>query len=656
MSERKGSISVKTADIFPIIKKWLYSEHDIFLRELVANATDAITKRSTLARTQNIEIPEGKIIIDVDKKNGIIKIHDNGIGMTEEEVEKYIAQLAFSGAEEFVKQMKGVEDANKFDIIGKFGLGFYSSFMVAQKVEIDSLSASENATATKWICDGDTEYVFGTSDRQSIGTTITLHVNDDGKEYLDDYKVNSSLRKFCDFMPYPITVYDLEKIEKEKKDNTKKKEEEKYSYYEKGTLINETTPLWKKNTNDLKDEDYLEFFKKLYPMEKEPLFWIHLKVDHPFTLEGILYFPKLNLNKPFNESNIKLYCKQVFVSDNVKNIIPEFLSLLKGVIDSPDIPLNVSRSSLQGDPNIKKISNYVIKKVAESLKKLFKNDRPKYEKIWEDIGIFVKYGCISDSKFDELLREMVIFKAFDNKYLTINEYIDSIPEKYEDKLKEKILYAIKDKCDNSLRAQLWDEQINSVLTDEHIDPHFMQHAEMKSLKDQKIHFCSVDSEIENILTAESNGPDDLKIKDLFIDILAPKKETSTEKVDAANMPVEEINNSLNIEIVKLKNSQSPAFFKIDEQMKRYRNMIQAMGQNDNVFPVKKTLVINPNNPLVKNTLKIWENGNNKNLVEKLCHHVEDLASISSEGLKDSEKEGFVKRSQDLISELSNHLI
>jgi len=666
MSNRKGTISVQTSDIFPIIKKWLYSEHDIFLRELVANATDAITKRSAWGRTKNTEIPTGKILIDVDKKNKTIKIHDNGIGMTEEEVEKYIAQLAFSGAEEFVKKMKETGDNSTTDIIGKFGLGFYSSFMVADKVEIDSLSSADGAKAVKWTCDGDTEYTFSESERKDVGTTITIHTNKEGEEYLDGFKVNASLRKFCDFMPYSITIYDIQRIEEEKKENEKKKkEEDKSSWAQKGTEINETKPLWKKDPKDLKDEDYRDFFRHLFPMDPEPLFWLHLKVDHPFTLEGILYFPKLNLNKPFNESNIKLYCKQVFVSDNVKNIIPEFLSLLKGVVDSSDIPLNVSRSSLQGDPNIKKISNYIIKKVAEALKKLYTKDRPKYESIWEDIGIFVKYGVVSDTKFDELMREMVLFKNSENKYVTLQEYQESIPTIYADKLKEKVLYFEKNKSDNALRKQLLEEKIQSIEVDDHIDPHFMQHVEFKKVNDKNanIKFISIDTEIENVLGTEATNETDMKIKDLFKNILVgpeEKKEDKNEENKDENenqeAPVSNFNNSLEVEIAKIKNSSAPAYFKVDEQMKRYQKMAKSMGQSESVFPIKKTLVLNPNNSLIKNALKIWEKGDNQQLVEKLCHHVEDLASISSEGLKDEDKDKFVLRSQELIQELSNYAI
>ena len=376
MSERKGTISVQTGDIFPIIKKWLYSEHDIFLRELVSNSTDAITKRATLGRTANVEIPTGDIKVLVDKEKGIITIKDNGVGMTEEEVEKYIAQLAFSGAEEFVQKMK--DAGEEADIIGKFGLGFYSAFMVADKVEVQSLSWQEGAKATKWVCEGDVDYTFSDSQKTEVGTDITLFINEESKDFLGVFKVLDILRKYCDFLPYKIEVVDCE-VRKDEEGNI----EEQKSYQ-----VNETEPLWRKDPKEITDQQYLDFYKKLYPMDQDPLFWLHLKVDHPFTLEGILYFPKINPKMPFNEKNIRLYSKQVFVSDSVKNIIPEFLSLLKGTIDSTDIPLNVSRSSLQGDPNIKKISNYVVKKVAESLKKLFNKDREKYESIWKDSGLF----------------------------------------------------------------------------------------------------------------------------------------------------------------------------------------------------------------------------------------------------------------------------
>jgi molecular chaperone HtpG len=479
MTTRKGSISVKTNDIFPIIKKWLYSEHDIFIRELVSNASDAITKRHTLARSQGHETPEGLVKIEVNKEARTIVIEDNGIGMTESEVEKYIAQLAFSGAEEFVQKMKDMGNTStKDEIIGKFGLGFYSAFMVAEKVEVESLSMNPGTQPTKWICLGDTDYEFTDSTKDSIGTKITLHIGSDGEEFLDKWKFHETLTHYCDFMPYPITLKDV---------NDKEATEE---------IINETQPLWKKDPTTLTDEDYKSFYRKMFPMEAEPLFWLHLNVDHPFTLQGILFFPKLNPNKPVQENGIKLYSKQVFVSDNVKNVVPDFLGLLKGAIDSVDIPLNVSRSALQGDPNIKKISNYIIKKVSESLKKLFNNDRERFEKAWEDIGLFVKYGCMQDDKFDEMMRRFVLFKNTEGKLVTLEEYQTSIPEAYKEKLQGKYVYFEKNLSDESLRKQLFAEGINVLETDQYIDPHFMQHAEYKKQGDVSYKFTAIDSVVE----------------------------------------------------------------------------------------------------------------------------------------------------------------
>ncbi|ATH07522.1 molecular chaperone HtpG [Halobacteriovorax marinus] len=641
MTERKGNISVNTSDIFPIIKKWLYSEHDIFIRELVANATDAITKRHTLSRNLNVEIPQGSINITVNKDKKLITISDNGLGMSEADIEKYIAQLAFSGAEEFVKKLKdeGAEDGQ--DIIGKFGLGFYSAFMVADKVEIESLSMNEGAKATKWICEGDTEYTFTDSTKETIGTTIYLHINEESAEFLNEWKLSETLRNHCDYMPYEIGVLDEMKPPQKplKEDGTV--DEEAPAVAVTPTIINETRPIWKRDPKELKDEDYKEFYRKQFPMDGDPLFWIHLKVDHPFTLEGVLFFPKFNPMKPQNEHNIRLYCKQVFVSDNVKNVIPDFLSLLKGSIDSVDIPLNVSRSSLQGDPNVQKISNYVVKKVAEALKVLFKKDREKFETIWEDIHLFIKYGCVSDPKFDELMRERVVYKASNGKYLTLSEYLEATPEKYKEKMKGKVLYFEKEKSDAALKNQLLAEGLLAIECDDHIDPHFFQHTETKKIGEETLQFVSVDSEIGNLLESENTTEEDMKIKDLFSNILAPKKEGEENSLDGND-----------VEISKITGSTTPAYFKVDEQMKRFAKMAQSMGQQNTMFPTKKTLVINPSSPLIQNALKIHEKGGNEALVEKICHHVEDLALISSEGLKANEKELFIARTQDLMQELT----
>lgn len=609
MTTRKGSISVKTNDIFPIIKKWLYSEHDIFIRELVSNASDAITKRHTLARSQGHEMPEGKVQITLNKDARTIVIEDNGIGMTESEVEKYIAQLAFSGAEEFVQKMKDMGNTStKDEIIGKFGLGFYSAFMVAEKVEVESLSMVPGSKPTKWTCLGDTDYEFSDSDKSEVGTKITLFIGADGIEFLDDWKLRETLNRYCDFMPYPIKLGD--------------------------ELINETQPLWKKDPTTLSDEDYKTFYKKMFPMDPEPLFWLHLNVDHPFTLQGILFFPKLNQNKPMQENGIKLYSKQVFVSDNVKNVVPDFLALLKGAIDSVDIPLNVSRSALQGDPNIKKISNYIIKKVSESLKKLFNSDRERFEKVWEDIGLFVKYGCMQDEKFDEVMRKYVLFKNTEGKLVTLEDYQASVPETYKEKLKDTYVYFEKNMSDESLRKQLFAEGINVLETDQYIDPHFMQHTEYKKIGEQSFKFASIDSIIETLLDSSETTPDDIKIKDFFKQVL-PEQE---------------------VEVKSLKNAASSAYFKVDENMKRFQQMTKSMGQNSFQMPLKKTLIVNPRNTLIQNALKIWEKGEKKELAEKICHHVQDLASLSSEGLTSEEKEKFVTRSQSLVQELSQFIV
>ena len=625
MSIRKGSISVKTNDIFPIIKKWLYSEHDIFVRELVSNASDAITKRHTIARSQGHEMPDGAIQIELNKEARTIVIEDNGIGMTDSEVEKYIAQLAFSGAEEFVQKMKDMGNTStKDEIIGKFGLGFYSAFMVAEKVEVESLSMAPGSVPTKWTCHGDTDYEFSESAKDSIGTKITLFIGSDGEEFLDKWKLRETLTHYCDFMPYKITLKDA---------NDKDATED---------VVNETQPLWRKDPTTLKDEDYKEFYKKMFPMEAEPLFWLHLNVDHPFTLQGILFFPKLNPNKPVQDNGIKLYSKQVFVSDNVKNVVPDFLGLLKGAIDSVDIPLNVSRSALQGDPNIKKISNYIIKKVSDSLKKLFNTDRERFEKVWEDIGLFVKYGCMQDDKFDEVMRKFVLFKNSESKLVTLEEYQASIPEASKEKLKDKYVYFEKNLSDESLRKQLLAEGINVLETDQYIDPHFMQHSEYKKLGDQEFKFTAIDSIVETLLDSAETTPDDIRIKDFFKQVLVGENKDIEAKLD--------------VDVKSLKNASSSAYFKVDENMKRFQQMTKSMGQSSFSMPLKKTLIVNPKNVLIQNALKIWEKGEKKELAEKICHHVQDLASLSSEGLSSEEKEKFVTRSQSLVQELSQYIV
>lgn len=635
MSQRKGQISVNTQDIFPIIKKWLYSEHDIFVRELISNANDAITKRATLDRADGAAMEDGKIEVLLNSEAGTITIKDNGLGMTEEEVEKYIAQLAFSGAEEFVQKMKDAGNETE-EIIGKFGLGFFSAFMVADTVTVDSLSRTPGAKPARWISNGETEYTFEEGKKETIGTEITLTINEESKDFLTSWKLRETIKRYCDFMPNPIQLIDVVENKRIEEENAKaEKEEDKKPINV--DIVNQTTPLWKKDPSTLKDEDYKNFYRTLFPMDSEPLFWIHLNVDHPFTLQGILYFPKLDRNKPMNESNIKLYSKQVFVSDNVKNVIPEFLSLLKGAIDSTDIPLNVSRSALQGDPNIKKISNYIIKKVAESLKKLYKNERERYESVWEDIGLFVKYGAMSDTKFDDLMRDKILFANKEKKYFTFEEYANAIPEAYAEKMKGKVVYFEEGKSDESLRSQFESEGIPVLNTESYIDPHFMQHAEMQKKGDLETKFLLVDNAIEEIFESENVSEEDMKLKDIFAEVLTPKEE------DKANYE---------IDVKKFKNNTSAAYMKVDQQMKRMKQMTQQMGNSQFDFPVKKTLVLNPASSLVQNVFKLWGKDDKKDLAKKLVFHIQDLAQISGEGLGDDERAQFVTRSQELVSELT----
>lgn len=621
MTKRKGDISVSTKDIFPIIKKWLYSEHDIFLRELISNSTDAISKRATLSRVKNVETPSGEIRIEIDKKNKTLSVIDNGIGMSEEEIEKYIAQLAFSGAQEFVNKMKESKDL-KEDIIGKFGLGFYSVFMVAEKVSIDSLSYQEGAKPIKWTCTGETEYEFEDSNYDRVGTKVSLFLNEESLEFLESYKTRAIIKKYCEFMPYPIQLIDLEEIQKIEEENSKQEKEEDKKPIP-VDIINSRTPLWKKEPNSLKDEDYKNFYQELFPFESEPLFWLHLNVEHPFHLQGILYFPKLSKVKPANENNIKLYSKQVFVSDNVKNIIPEFLSLLKGGIDSVDIPLNVSRSSLQGDPNIVKISNYIVKKVSESLKKLFKTDRKRYEDVWADISLFVKYGIISHEKFAEQMRGLSLFLSSEDKLITLEEYEKLLPEKYKEKLQDKVIYVEKDTYDTSLARKLHDEKIPYIIADSYIDPHFMQHLEFQGGSETKKNFVSLDGQFE----------------DLF-------GEEKAEKNEELEGVFKEIFKDGEISFKNMGENSTPMYVKVDEQSKRFQRMSESMGQDPSQFPIKKTLIINPGNELIQKIESLWKE--DKDLASKIGDHLQGLALMSQEGWGQEERTAFIKRSQELI--------
>src|SRR6201996_4056759 len=434
--QEKGTISIHTENIFPIIKKFLYSDHEIFLRELVSNAVDATQKLKRLSSLGQLKGETGDLRVEIafDEKKKTITISDNGIGMTADEIKKYINQIAFSGATEFMQKFKDSKDAN--EIIGRFGLGFYSAFMVADKVEIESLSYQDGAEPAHWVCDGSTEFELSEGSLTERGTEITLHINQDSQEFLSKYKLQEILDKYCRFLPVPIIFGTKTEDEPDGEDEEGKP---KYKQVEVPNIINDTNPIWTKSPNDLKDEDYLEFYKQLYPFSEDPLFWIHLNVDYPFNLTGVLYFPKVKNDFDFQRNKIKLYSRQVFITDEVKDIVPEFLMLLHGVIDSPDIPLNVSRSFLQADSNVKKINSYITRKVADKLAELFKNDAKGFEAKWDDIGMFVKYGIISDDKFYEKAKDFALFKNTKSEYYTISSYQEHVKPNQTDK-DENIVY------------------------------------------------------------------------------------------------------------------------------------------------------------------------------------------------------------------------
>ncbi|MEA3462916.1 MAG: molecular chaperone HtpG, partial [Bacteroidota bacterium] len=477
---QKGKINVTTENIFPIIKKFLYSDHEIFLRELISNAVDATQKLKTLASLGDYkgELGDLTVRVEVNKKKKTLTVSDAGIGMTAEEVEKYINQIAFSSAEDFMEKYKNDNNA----IIGHFGLGFYSSFMVSDKVEIDTLSWQEDAKGVSWSCDGSPEYSLGENDRSARGTSITLHLDSDSEEFLEENKISELLDKYCKFLPVEIAFGK----EKEWKDD---KEVE----LDKDKIINETKPLWTLPPSEVKDEDYAEFYRKLYPVGDEPLFNIHLNVDYPFTLTGILYFPKIKNNIEIQKNKIQLYSNQVFVTDSVEDIVPEFLTLLHGVLDSPDIPLNVSRSYLQSDANVKKISSHITKKVADRLEEIFKNDREQFEKKWDDLKLFIEYGVLSDEKFYERAEKFALLKNMDGKYFTMKEYEELIKENQTDKNKTLVyLYATEKEEQFSYIEAAKAKGYDVLLMDGQLDTHFLNHLETK-LKDSR--FARVDSEI-----------------------------------------------------------------------------------------------------------------------------------------------------------------
>lgn len=606
----KGNISVNSENIFPIIKKWLYSDKDIFIRELVSNGCDAVTKLKKLSSLGEAKVSaDEKYRIDVilDKDSGTLTIKDNGIGMTAEEVEKYITDIAFSGASDFLEKYKE-KDGEDAQIIGHFGLGFYSAFMPSDKVEIETLSYIEGAKAVKWSCDGSMEYEMTDSDKTDRGTTITLHIAEDSKEFLEEFTVRSVLDKYCSFLPVEIYFDTLPKEEKEEEGEEKAEP----------MPVNDTAPLWTKAPKDCTDEEYKEFYTKVFHDFTPPLFWIHLNVDFPFNLKGILYFPKINHEFAGQEGQIKLFNNQVFVADNVKEVIPEFLMLLKGVIDCPDLPLNVSRSFLQNDGYVKKISTHITKKVADKLGELFKKERESFDKYWDDINVFIKYGCLRDEKFYDRVKDYIIYKDLDGKYITLDEYL-------EGKEKKEVYYVTDENMQSQYINILRSQNENAVILPMVMDTHFISFMEMKNTD---VKFKRVDAALSDSLTDENASAE---ISEELIDIF--KKALEKEE--------------LKVEVQSLKTDEMPAVMLLSEESRRMKEMYRSYGQQFagmmDMFKEEYTLVINANNGLIKKLSSLDEES--KKLV---CAHIYDLAMLCNKPLSPEEMTSFVRRSNKIM--------
>ena len=604
---QKGSIRVQTENIFPIIKKFLYSEHDIFLRELVSNAVDANQKLKTLSSIGEAkgELGDLKIEIRIDKEKKTLTISDTGLGMTAEEIDKYLNQVAFSGAEEFLEKYKGQNEAN---IIGHFGLGFYSSFMVSDKVEVFSRSYKEGSAAVRWECDGSPEFILEEVEKETRGTDIVLHLNAESQEFLEAYRIQSVLEKFCRFLPVPIFF------------------EEKQ--------INNPTPAWTKKPSELTAEDYQNFYKELYPFGEPPLFWIHLNVDYPFNLTGILYFPKIKQSYEVQKDKIQLYCNQVFVTDEVKDIVPEFLMLMHGVIDSPDIPLNVSRSYLQGDPNVKKINAHITKKVADKLEEIFKNDRRQFEEKWESLGLFVKYGMMTDDKFLEKANKFhIMHDAKEEKFYTLEEYrsaAETLQKNKDGKL--VILYATDPVQQDAYIQQALAKGYVVVKLDTIIDNGFINQMEMKW---ENVQFTRVDSDIiDNIIDKQEGGDS----------VLSKEEETKLKGLFTLQVP----DLHVSVEVKGLSAEAPPVVATRPEFMRRMKEMAAMQGGMGAFYanmPDEVTLTVNGNHAIYKNVLAEAE----KDKQEKLVHNLADLALLSQGLLKGNSLTSFINRTVELMN-------
>jgi molecular chaperone HtpG len=626
----KGSISIHTENIFPIIKKFLYSDHEIFLRELVSNAVDATQKLKKLSSMGefNGELGDLKIEVSFDKEKKTITVSDRGLGMTGEEIKKYINQIAFSGATEFVEKFKDKGDTK--DIIGKFGLGFYSAFMVADNVEVISKSYKENTEAARWVCDGSTEYELSSASKQTRGTDIVLYINADSEEFLEEFRLKGILDKYCKFLPVEIKFGTKEDSEEDGEEADGKK---KYKTITSDRIINNPSPLWAKSPSELKDEDYLAFYKELYPFSEDPLFWIHLNVDYPFNLTGVLYFPKVKNDFEVQKNKIQLYSRQVFITDEVKDVVPEFLQLMHGIIDSPDIPLNVSRSYLQSDGNVKKISQHITKKVADKLQEMFKKDRTDFEKKWDDVNIFVKYGIISDEKFYDRAKDFTLLKNVDKQYFTLDEYKEKVSANQTDKDQSLVYLYTSDagKQDSFIQAAK-NKAYDVLQLDGVLDNHFINTLEQKLEKTQIKRVDSEiidklidkDSKLESVLSTEDQG----KLKGIF------------EK--AIN------NKSMTVATESLSPDELPVVITMSEWMRRMKDMAKMGGGGGMSFmgtmPDSYNVSINTNHAIAQKIL----NASTEEDRGKLAKQTYDLALLSQNMLTGAELTNFIKRSIELV--------
>ncbi len=603
----KGNINIHTENIFPIIKKWLYSEHDIFVRELISNSFDAINKLKKISNVENIKTSEHRIEVIIDKDQGTLTFRDTGLGMSAKEVQKYITQIAFSGAEDFLK--KYTDSENKQDIIGHFGMGFYSAFMVADQVEIKSKSY-QDVPGVHWTCKGDTEYEMVPIKKETVGTDIILTINEESKEFLEEIRIETLIKKYANFLPIEIKLNDK-------------------------VINDQDAGIWVKTPQDCKDEDYKEFYKKLFPFQDEPLFWIHLNVDYPFRLQGILYFPKVKNEMDLQKDRIKLFCQQVFVTDNAHDILPEFLMMLQGVIDCPDFPLNVSRSALQNDPYMQKISKHIIKKIADKISQLYKKSRTDYEGYWPNIHPFVKYGMMNNDDFYTKTKDAVIFESSNGGYTTLSDYLDRTDDK------KTVIYSTNKDIQGHYIEMLKAEGKEVLLMDNFIDTHFIQFLEMK---ESSIKYSSVDGDAINDILSKPEEENSEENKD--------EKEKKEDHPIATLFKNNLNNENLNISITSFKSNETIALIKQDEQTKRLKEMSRMMGSGDlgTMFNNDK-LLVNENHPTIQ-TLSKLDPVKDKDKINTLCEHIYDLALVAHGSLDKDKLPKFIKRSQTILEMLS----